>query len=492
MALGLLAVTFLAAVGYASTSVYDWARSAAQSLPVVDTADLPKIKLPAPASSAPAPQTVSLPAPVAPKAAAAVDLEVPHSPAESQDRITVLLLGVDQRPDDPSPARTDNIIVVTLEPSTGKLGVISVPRDTLVSIPGFDRKGKINTAYVVGETKKYPGGGGALAKKTVSELLGYPVDYYIKINFDGFERIVDLIGGIDVDVPKTIHDEEYPTIDYGYQTFHIDAGLQHLDGATALKYVRTRHADDDFQRARRQQQVLLAIKDQVLDNKLLATLRVFDLLDVLSGSIEHDLPTSRILELFSLANKVEISEVRQVILDSQYGTIDATSPWGWVVVPDTDRIRPTMQQLFAASTVEQDAPSVNLEALARLRAQQQAELARQQVRNNYQAQAEALRLRLAVEGARIVLYNGTSDPTLAARAADWLRQQGYDIIDSGQADRTDYPRTVAVVHNDKPFTLANLQDAFAIAEDNIRYSATERDVDIHLIIGRDFYLLVSN
>ena len=147
--------------------------------------------------------------------------------------------------------------------------MISLPRDLFVPIPGFDYSGKINTAFFVGEVKHYPGGGGALAKKTVGEFLGYPIDYYVKVNFDGFVQAVHAIGGIDVNVPKTINDDQYPTIDYGYTTFHIDAGPQHLDGETALKYARTRHSDNDFQRDRRQQQVLLAIKDQVVKNGLL-------------------------------------------------------------------------------------------------------------------------------------------------------------------------------------------------------------------------------
>ena len=90
----------------------------------------------------------------------------PEQPIENKDRITVLLLGVDQRPDDPSPPRTDNMVVVTVEPKTGKVGMISLPRDIFVPIPGFDYSGKINTAFFVGEVKHYPGGGGALAKKT--------------------------------------------------------------------------------------------------------------------------------------------------------------------------------------------------------------------------------------------------------------------------------------------------------------------------------------
>lgn len=488
--LGILLSSLVLSIAYASMAVYQWARQAVSTLPNMAEVDLPAVVLPA--TDAQTPQTGGDAAlqPVAPRVAASVNIPMPWEHTTQRDRITVLLLGTDKRPDDPSPPRTDNIIVVTADLRSGRVGMISLPRDLFVPIPGFSRSGKINTAYVVGESNNYPGGGGSLAKKTVSELLGYPIDYYIKIDFDGFVRIVDLIGGIDIEVPKTIHDEEYPTIDYGYTTFHIDAGFHHLDGETALKYVRTRHADDDFERARRQQAVLLAIKDRVLAQKLLATLKIFDIMDVLSNSVEHDIPPAELLDLVALASRTEISQIDQLVLDNQYGRIDADSPYGWIIVPNRTKIRPAVDRIFANTTA---APRIDQEALARLRSQQQAAKARQQIQNSYEAQSETLRSQLAAENARIILLDGTGDPALAARAADWLRRQGYNIVQHGQAERTDYPRTMLSVYADKPHTVANLRDTFAIPQDNIRReTSADGSTDLRLIIGRDFYLLVSN
>jgi len=293
-------------------------------------------------------------------------------------------------------------------------------------------------------------------------------------------------------VPKTIDDEEYPTIDYGYTTFHIDAGAQHLDGETALKYVRTRHGDNDFERSRRQQQVLLAIKDKIVENKLLATVRVLDFLNVLSDYVEHDIPISNVPDLVALASRANINDIHQLVLDTNYGRVNANSPFGWIILPNRDRIRPVVDQMFAGD--EQIAvPEVDVEALARQKAQQEAELARQQVRSDYQAQAEELRQKLSGEGARLAVYNGTSDPLLAARAADWLQRQGYQVVKFGEASRTDYPRTVLLTSRELPFTISNLRDTFAIAAGNIRVADhADVDVDLSLIIGRDFYLLVSN
>lgn len=119
---------------------------------------------------------------------------------------------------------------------------------------------------------------------------------------------------------------------------------------------------------------------------------------------------------------------------------------------------------------------------------------RQQVLNDYQTQAEALRQQLSAEGARVGVYNGTGDPMLTARAADWLQRQGYNVVEAKDADRADYPRTALITYSDKPVAIEGLKNMFAIAEDNIQAgdSGAGSALDLRLIIGRDFYLLVSN
>lgn len=492
--LGILLVTFLVAVGSASAAVYQWARRTAQAAPQAPEIASAGVALSSAAGDQPAQplDIVPLAQPLGEAQPAAVADEQNVDPVDGKtpERITFLLLGVDQRPDDPSPPRTDNIIVLTVEPESGNVGMVSVPRDMFVSIPGFDYSGKINTAYPIGESSKYPGGGGALVKKTVSELLGYPIDYYVKVNFDGFVKIVDLIEGIDVEVPRTIHDEEFPTIDYGIETFHIEAGSQHLDGETALKYARTRHADDDFQRAKRQQQVLLAVKDKLVENKLNTTLHLLDLVRLMGDTVEHDIPAMELPGLVSLASKMQIGDINQLVLDTRYAQIVTHDTLGWILVPNRAKIRPAMDAFFAGKpTVDE----INVEALAQQQARQEAELARQQVRNDYQSQAETQRRQLADEGARLVVRNGTSNPVLAAQAADWLTREGFNVVSYGQADRTDYPRTVLVEYNDQPVTIESLRNMFAIAADNLQPgSEPEPDTDLELIIGSDFYLLVSN
>ncbi len=491
----LLLASFVVAFGYAALAVYQWAHTTALEMPGVRQVSQPGVALPAAVQPQASDIVPSLG--LQPKLPQATNPDQPPAAqqADASQRITFLLLGVDQRPDDPSPLRTDTMIVVTVQPETNQVGMISLPRDLFVPIPDFDTSGKITTAFTVGELNKYPGGGAALAKKTVSEFLGYPIDYYVRINFDGFVQAIDAIGGVDVVVANTIHDEEYPTIDYGYQTFHIDAGLQHLDGETALKYARSRHGagNDDFQRTKRQQQLLVAVKDKLVENKLLTPVRLLDLVRVVSNSVDHDIPATTLPNLLTLASRVEFDEIEQLVIDTRYAQIDANSKFGWILVPNREKIRPAVDQIFAS----QSAPAlveVDLTALAEQQARQQAAQARQQILNDYQIQADLLRAQLSAEGARVGVYNGTGDPMLSARAADWLQRQGYIVVEAKDADRSDYPRTALITYSDKPVAVAGLKDMFAIAKDNIQAgeSGAETALDLRLIIGRDFYLLVSN
>jgi LCP family protein required for cell wall assembly len=185
----------------------------------------------------------------------------------------VLLIGVDERPDSPEEGvRSDTLILARINGPGGWVSLLSIPRDTLVEIPGIGQT-KINIAYGEGYVRAEqlygPGttpqqGGMALAAETVeSFLVGHGrstrIDYTAQVNFDGFVGIIDALGGITVDVPTYILDTAYPTDDFGYTTVEFQPGPQRMDGQTALIYARTRHADSDFGRAQRQQQVMRAI-----------------------------------------------------------------------------------------------------------------------------------------------------------------------------------------------------------------------------------------
>lgn len=189
--------------------------------------------------------------------------------------MNVLIIGVDERPDHPEEGvRSDTLILAHIDAAGKWVNLLSIPRDTQVEIPEIGIT-KINVAYGHGyayaETLYGPGtspqqGGMALAAQTVEGFFsqagrGVRVDYTAQVNFDGFIGVIDALGGVDIDVPKLIIDDAYPTPDFGTMVVEFQPGMHHMDGQTALIYARTRHWDNDFERSSRQQQVLRAIVD---------------------------------------------------------------------------------------------------------------------------------------------------------------------------------------------------------------------------------------
>lgn len=250
--------------------------------------------------------------------------------AADSERITLLLLGVDTRPSEAGyRTLSDTIMIASIDPQTGHAGILSIPRDLLVELPGYGL-GKINTAYVRG--------GGELAMQTVEYNLGIEVDHYVVVQFRAFTTLVDEVGGIRVDVPYEIYDEEFPAEcdnrDCGYEPLYISAGLQHMDGETALKYARTRHGDSDFDRAGRQQQVIMALRDQVLSINALPRLieRAPALYSALADNIRTDLSLDEMIELATLAAGVQDANIRRAVLTDAEAPSRSDPQYGYVLV----------------------------------------------------------------------------------------------------------------------------------------------------------------
>ncbi len=378
------------------------------------------------------------------------------------ERINVLLLGVDQRPSEKGPSRTDTIILLTVDPTSKTAGILSIPRDLWVPIPGFG-EGRINTANYLGDRYNYPGGGPALAKKTIEYNFGIPVHYYVRVNFDGFRKIIDLIGGVEICVEKPINDPTYPAYDgNGYDPLYIPAGCQVMDGDLALKYARSRHGSSDFDRARRQQQVIMAVRDRVLQMNLIPKLlpKLPQLLQTLSDSIQTDIPVEVMMELAPLAKEIEPQNIKRAVID-QSMTIRHITPAGAdVLIPVREKIRPVIDELFATPTpVVEQIPLEQLEEKGKL----------------------------AAEGAKIIVQNGTDREDLAAKVAKFLMAQGFQVVAYGPADRTDYERTIIINYTDKSYTLEQLALLFNVRPEEIRYSPVNHDnIDIRVIVGRNF------
>ena len=261
--LGFLLIVFAVAFAYVAYAFLAWGQSAYAQAPDMPPLSLPRLVRAVAANDAqPASGSSPLLLPLGRRAQ--------DAPAQI-NRTTVLIMGLDARPGTQA-LRTDSIIVLTINPQTGSAGMLSIPRDMAVRDAVGGEIVKVNTIYGLGQIRGYPGGGPDYLRQTLIELTGYPVDYYVTINFEGFVQIIDLIGGIDIDVPKDIVDKEYPTENYGTEELYIPKGIQHMDGALALKYARTRHGDNDYQRAGRQQQVIMAIKDRVTQPGQMAAL----------------------------------------------------------------------------------------------------------------------------------------------------------------------------------------------------------------------------
>ncbi len=380
-----------------------------------------------------------------------------------QERVNVLLLGVDQREDEKGqPTRSDTMIVLTLDPVSKTGGMLSIPRDLWVAIPlkevGEER---INSAHFFGDFYKYPGGGPALAKKTVSLNLGIPIHYYARVDFQGFQRVVDSVGGINVDVQTPLRDDQFPDSNYGTMRIFIPAGLQHMDGQTALIYARSRHSDSDFGRIKRQQQVLLALREQGLQLGLLPKLPF--LFTTLKDAVKTDIPAKEALVLAQLAAQVDMKNIASRSIDANMVT-EYTTPGGAdVVVPRRDEIKTLIQEMFyapkaPAPTMVPPTPTVS---------------------------AVEDKQKLKDEAARIEVQNGTDVDGLAAKARSALELRGYQVVGVTNAELSNYKDTVLVYYFDnKKYTRDQLARFFSISPANVRNGNNPKsDVDFRVILG---------
>jgi LCP family protein required for cell wall assembly len=409
---------------------------------------------------------------------------VPLPDYEQKERVNILLLGVDKRPDELY-ARTDTMILVTADPNSKTAGMLSIPRDLWVSVPGYDED-RVNNAHFFGDKNAYPGGGPALAMKTIQYNLGVPVHFYVKVDFDGFRKIVDTLGGIEIDVPQTIDDPQYPDNNYGYDPFYIEAGRQTLDGYNALKYARTRATPGaDFSRAKRQQQVLLAIRDKALQLDMLP--KIPELWNSMAGTVETNLQLVDIAELAQLADEIDAEHIQTAVIDVNMTTNYIVPDTGaQVLLPHREKIRELVDEMFAESEPVETGPAqTEIKAVQTAQTQARAE----EIEQEAQLQQE-IKGFLVQEDARLVVQNGTNVSNLASQTALYLKQQGFNIIQYGPADTNTYPHTVIVVYDEsKTYTLQVLKALFEVAEENIRRSPNlKSELDFRVIIGSDFEL----
>jgi LCP family protein required for cell wall assembly len=316
--------------------------------------------------------------------------------------VTIALLGSDRRPEH-SDYRTDAIILANINPGPPALTLLSIPRDLWVYIPGYQFN-KINVADEQGEFSRFPGGGAGLLKQTIEYNLGLHVDYYARVDFAGFMKIVDTLGGIDVLATCPIEDvfpddpiTENPTVT---GTLAIERpGMVHLDGKHALWYARSRETTNDWDRSLRQQRVLRALWDRALDTGTIGKLP--ELWGELVATVKTDLKLTDLLWLATVGARLDRAHIRNRLLDGNlvyHWTTPDTRAWVLSVASGT--IGPALRDMFNAPINTTITPLASVEVL-----------------------------------------NGTSNPDGSRLMADRLEAEGYQVTRTSPADRTDYAQT---------------------------------------------------
>ena len=367
------------------------------------------------------------------------------TPTYSGDWVHILLIGLDSTRNLGS-MNTDVIIVAAINKDTKQVSLLSIPRDLWVYIPTYGWS-RINIAHKIGHRTGYPGGGPGLLADTIAVNFGLPTDHWVRVDFRGFAQVVDALGGVDMTVNCPVNLRYRPPTSDTEEEMILEPGIYHMDGATALRYVRTRRGGSDFDRARRQHQFLKAVWAQTKSPDLL--LKIPSLWSALQGAYETDLSLGDVLSLAPLALDLQPQRIRSRYINSNY-TDDWHNAEGWsVLLPRYDEIQKLVASLYAPPSSTED--------------------------------------RIAQEEVRVQVRNGTYRPQLAKIAADQLRWHGFQILDTGLADRPDYQQTQIIIYRDEPDAVALMTRVLRAAPENvIQQPDLDQEADILVILGNDY------
>jgi LCP family protein required for cell wall assembly len=284
----------------------------------------------------------------------------------SDDILNILLIGsATNNPD--NPGLSDSLMIVSIDRTAGSVSVVSIPRDLYVYVPGFGME-KINTAYFFGETKQVEGGGTGLLKQTILYNLGLNIDFYARVDFNGFGDIIDAVDGIDITVDCIIQDWKLksPELDKqdenNWEMFTLSSGLWHMDSELALWYVRSRRTSSDLDRGRRQQDILRALWRKLRAGNMLETLP--QTWETLTESVKTDLTLADVLGMSPLALSLDTGDVTYYRFRQKHEVRNDVSPAGQqVLMMQRDGVATLMQNLVlppSASQVRLERPTIAL------------------------------------------------------------------------------------------------------------------------------------
>lgn len=344
------------------------------------------------------------------------------------DRINVLLMGIGGQGHE-GPLLTDSLLLVSIQPSTGRAALISIPRDLFIPYPdGFWRK--INEVYNEGEATE-PGNGGAVATRTVSKVLGVDIPYFAVADFGGFKRIVDQLGGVHITIDQSFADPSYPKDDEsGYKTVTFEAGGQWLNGTDALAYARSRHGTNgegsDFARAKRQQKLLLAIKDRILSsNVLFNPITINNLVGEFGANIRTNIESWELFAFADLARHVNTEQITRTAISA-----------------DPDGVLAEGTSNAGAYILSPRGGDFNL--------------IHQMVRNVFGQRDSAL------EPTRVMIENGTFSPETLAKAVADAKRLGFVVVGTRAAANRPVANTTLIDYTNggKPTSKAALRMLF--------------------------------
>ena len=374
--------------------------------------------------------------------------------------IYFLFTGLDKREweGETGPGLTDTIIVAFLDTQKGNAGLISIPRDTWVEVPHYQPY-KINQAFSVGEATSYPGGGPALLMETAGNLLGVTIDHYVQVDFKAFIVLVDSVNGVMVDVERKILVDPDPSIEGDMKK--LKKGLQVLPGDLALGYVRSREtAGGDFDRNKRQQQVLVGLQKKLFSYEILPTLipKIPGLYRELSNHVETNLTTRQIINLAWAVREIDPGLVQTAVLNQPLVEPGVNSKDQYVLFPNIEAIQKVwmdMQQIVATPIPEPTREPSLAESVVR-------------------------------ENAKVAVQNATAVPGLANDTAEYLKSKGIQVVEVGNADKY-IDETSIYDYSGKPYTIQKILNVMDYTDTRLYYrSDPNSTVDVVVVLGADW------